>query len=392
MTRVPSQGHYGREETLPSNVKRDYYEVLGVQRGASDQEIKSAYRKLALTYHPDRNPNNPDAEEKFKEASEAYAVLADSEKRGLYDRFGHAGVGGGAGSGFDATVFQDFSDIFGEFFGFGDLFGGARGGRRTRAQRGGDLREDLTLEFEEAVFGTEKKIAYRKHENCHTCGGSGSAGGKAPAPCRTCNGRGQVRYQQGFFSIARTCPNCQGAGSIISDPCIKCKGEGRVVQQKTVEAKIPAGVENDTRIRFSGLGEAGVHGGPYGDLYVILHVKDHSLFEREGNDLHCVIPISFTQAALGAEIRVPTLDGEQTLKIPEGTQSGTTLKLRGKGVPVLHGHGKGDLFIEVRVETPTRLTKRERELFAELQGSTPIENRPQRRSILGKVKDIFNDL
>jgi molecular chaperone DnaJ len=381
-------------QTLPSNVKRDYYEVLGVQRGASDQAIKSAYRKLALTYHPDRNPNNPDAEEKFKEASEAYAVLADSEKRGLYDRFGHAGVGGvGASGGFDASVFQDFSDIFGEFFGFGDLFGGgARGGRRTRAQRGGDLREDLTLEFEEAVFGSEKKITYRKHENCDACGGSGSAGGKAPATCRTCNGRGQVRYQQGFFSIARTCPNCQGAGSMVSDPCIKCKGEGRVVQQKTVEAKIPAGVESDTRIRFSGLGEAGVHGGPYGDLYVVLHVKDHSLFEREGNDLHCVIPVSFTQAALGTEIRVPTLEGEQTLKIPEGTQSGTTLKLRGKGVPVLNGHGKGDLFIEVRVETPTRLTKRQRELLEELQGSAPIENRPQRRSILGKVKDMFNDL
>jgi molecular chaperone DnaJ len=366
---------------------------LGVQRGASDPEIKSAYRKLALTYHPDRNPNNPDAEEKFKEASEAYAVLADSEKRGLYDRFGHAGVGGaGAGAGFDATVFQDFSDIFGEFFGFGDLFGGARGGRRTRAQRGGDLREDLTLEFEEAVFGTEKKITYRKHENCDACGGSGSAGGKAPATCRTCNGRGQVRYQQGFFSIARTCPACQGAGSIISDPCVKCKGDGRVVQQKTVEAKIPAGVENETRIRFSGLGEAGVHGGPYGDLYVVLHVKDHSLFERQGNDLHCVIPISFTQAALGAEIRVPTLEGEQMLKIPEGTQSGTTLKLRGKGVPVLNGHGKGDLFVEVRVQTPTKLNKHQRELLQELQGSTPVENKPERRSILGKVKDIFNEL
>lgn len=320
-------------------------------------------------------------------------MLADSEKRGLYDRFGHAGVGGpGTGAGFDTTVFQDFSDIFGEFFGFGDLFGGARGGRRVRAQRGGDLREDLTLEFEEAVFGTEKKITYRKHENCDTCGGSGSAGGKAPTTCRACNGRGQVQYQQGFFRIARTCPTCQGAGSIISDPCIRCKGESRVVQQKTVEAKIPAGVENETRIRFSGLGEAGVHGGPYGDLYVVLHVKDHSLFERQGTDLHCVIPISFTQAALGAEIRVPTLDGEQMLKIPEGTQSGTTLKIRGKGVPVLNGHGKGDLFIEVRVQTPTKLNKRHRELLQELQGSAPIENRPERRSILGKVKDIFNEL
>ena len=375
---------------MPSNVKRDYYEVLGVQRGASDQEIKSAYRKLALQYHPDRNPNNPDAEEKFKECSEAYAVLADTEKRGLYDRFGHAGVGGaGAGQGFDATVFQDFSDIFGEFFGFGDLFGGGRGGRRSRAQRGADLREDITLEFEEAVFGAEKQIAYRKQENCDVCSGSGSAGGKAPTTCRSCGGRGQVRYQQGFFSIARTCPNCQGAGSVISDPCTKCKGEGRVLQSKTIDAKVPAGVEDGTRIRFSGVGEAGIHGGPPGDLYVVLHVKEHPFFQRQGTDLYCIVPISVTQAALGAEIQVPTLDGEHTLKIPEGTQSGTMLKLRNKGVPVLNGHGKGDLFIEVRVQTPTKLTKRQRELLQELQGITQVENKPQRHSLLGKMKDMF---
>jgi molecular chaperone DnaJ len=374
-------------------VKRDYYEVLGVQRGASEQEIKSAYRKLALQFHPDRNPNNPDAEEKFKEASEAYAVLADAEKRGLYDRFGHAGIGAaGAGSGFDATVFQDFSDIFGEFFGFGDLFGAGRTGRRTRAQRGGDLREDITLEFEEAVFGAEKKIIYRRHENCEVCGGSGSAHGKAPATCHTCAGRGQVRYQQGFFSIARTCPTCQGAGATISDPCGKCRGEGRVVQQKTVEAKVPAGVENETRIRFSGLGEAGVHGGPHGDLYVVLHVKDHPVFDRQGNDLHCVVPVSFSQAALGAEIQVPTLAGEHTLKIPEGTQSGTSLKIRGSGVPVLNGRGKGDLFVEVRVQTPSKLSKRQRELLQELQGTGSVENKPERRSILGKVKEMFNEL
>jgi molecular chaperone DnaJ len=375
---------------LPSNVKRDYYEVLGVQRGASDQEIKSAYRKLALQYHPDRNPNNPDAEEKFKEASEAYAILADAEKRGMYDRFGHAGVGGvAAGGGFDATVFQDFSDIFGEFFGFGDLFGGGRGGRRTRAQRGADLREDITIEFEEAVFGAEKKITYRKHEICDSCGGSGSAHGKAPTTCRSCGGRGQVRYQQGFFSIARTCPSCQGSGSVVSDPCTKCKGEGRVVQQKTIDAKIPAGVEDGTRIRFSNVGEAGVHGGPPGDLYVVLHVKEHSFFERQGNDLYCMVPISFTQAALGTEIQVPTLEGEHTLKIPEGTQSGTSFKLRGKGVPVLNGHGKGDLFIEVRLQTPTKLTKRQRELLQELQGLTQIENKPERHSLLSKMKDMF---
>ena len=375
---------------MPSNVKRDYYEILGVQRGASDQEIKSAYRKLALQFHPDRNPNNPDAEEKFKECSEAYAILADSEKRGIYDRFGHAGVGGaGASQGFDPTVFQDFSDIFGEFFGFGDLFGGGRGGRRTRAQRGADLREDITLEFEEAVFGVEKQITYRKQENCEVCGGSGSAGGKDPISCRTCGGRGQVRYQQGFFSIARTCPNCQGTGSVISDPCAKCKGEGRVLQSKTIDAKVPAGVEDGTRIRFSGVGEAGIHGGPPGDLYVVLHVKEHPFFQRQGTELYCIVPISVTQAALGAEIQVPTLEGEHTLKIPEGTQSGTVLKIRNKGVPVLNGHGKGNMFVEVRVQTPTKLTKRHRELLLELQGITQVENKPQRHTLLGKMKDMF---
>jgi molecular chaperone DnaJ len=374
---------------LPS-VKRDYYEILGVQRGATDQEIKSAYRKLALQYHPDRNPNNPDAEEKFKECSEAYAVLADSEKREMYNRFGHAGVGAGVpGGGFDASVFQDFGDIFGEFFGFGDLFGGNRSGGRTRAQRGADLREDITIEFEEAAFGVEKQITYRKHEFCEKCNGSGSAQGKAPASCRTCGGRGQVRYQQGFFSVARTCPTCHGTGSVISDPCANCRGEGRVVQQKTIDAKIPAGVEDGTRIRFTGVGEAGVHGGPAGDLYLVLRVKQHAFFDRQGNDLYCVVPISFTQAAVGTEIQVPTLEGEQALKIPEGTQSGTILKLRGKGIPVLNGHGKGNLFVEVRVQTPTKLTKRQRELLQELQGIAQVENKPQRTSLLGKMKDMF---
>jgi molecular chaperone DnaJ len=374
---------------LPS-VKRDYYEILGVQRGATDQEIKSAYRKLALQYHPDRNPNNPDAEEKFKECSEAYAVLADSEKREMYNRFGHAGVGAGVpGGGFDASVFQDFGDIFGEFFGFGDLFGGNRSGGRTRAQRGADLREDITIEFEEAAFGVEKQITYRKHELCEKCNGSGSAQGKAPASCRTCGGRGQVRYQQGFFSVARTCPTCHGTGSVISDPCANCRGEGRVVQQKTIDAKIPAGVEDGTRIRFTGVGEAGVHGGPAGDLYLVLRVKQHAFFDRQGNDLYCVVPISFTQAAVGTEIQVPTLEGEQALKIPEGTQSGTILKLRGKGIPVLNGHGKGNLFVEVRVQTPTKLTKRQRELLQELQGIAQVENKPQRTSLLGKMKDMF---
>jgi len=365
--------------------------VLGVARGATEQEIKSAYRKLALQFHPDRNPNNPDSEEKFKECSEAYAVLADGEKRAMYDRYGHAGVAGAAGGGvgFDATVFQDFSDIFGDFFGFGDLFGGGGSRRRSRTQRGADLREDITLEFEEAVFGVEKQVTVRRHETCEDCRGSGAAPGKAAATCRSCGGRGQVRYQQGFFSIARTCPTCQGTGSVITDPCPKCKGEGRVLRQRTVDAKIPAGVEDGTRIRFSGLGEGGVHGGGAGDLYVVLHVKEHAFFEREGNNLHCVIPISYTQAALGAEIRVPTLEGEQTLKIPEGTQSESTLRIRGKGVPVLNGHGKGDLFVEVRVQTPAKLTKRQRELLQELEGLTKVENKPEHRTLLGKVKDIF---
>jgi molecular chaperone DnaJ len=365
--------------------------VLGVTRTATEVEIKSAYRKLALQYHPDRNPNNPDAEEKFKECSEAYAILADQEKRARYDRFGHAGVGGSAGpAGFDPSVFQDFSEIFGDFFGFGDLFGGqGGGGRRSRAQRGADLREDLTLEFDEAVFGTETTVNVRRHEACEECRGAGVAPGKAPVTCRTCAGRGQVRYQQGFFSIARTCSTCQGAGSVITDPCLKCKGEGRVLRQRTVEAKVPAGVEDGTRIRYAGLGEAGHFGGPAGDLYVVLHVKEHSFFEREGNDLHCVIPVSFTQAALGTEIRVPTLEGEHTLKIPDGTQSGTTFRIKNQGVPVLNGHGKGDLFVEVRVQTPTKLGKRQRELLLELDGTMRIENRPQRRTLLGKVKDIF---
>lgn len=342
-----------------------------------------------MTYHPDRNPNNPDAEEKFKEITEAYAILADSEKRSLYDRFGHSGVSGaGAGGGFDPTIFQDFGDIFGEFFGIGDLFGNA-GRRRTRAQRGADLREDLTLEFDEAVFGAEKQVKVRRHEACDSCQGSGAAPGKAPVPCRSCNGRGQVRYQQGFFSIARTCPTCQGAGSVITDPCPKCKGEGRLLRERMVEAKVPAGVEDGTRIRFAGLGEAGAFGGPAGDLYVVLHVKEHPFFERQGNDLYCVVPISFPQAAMGTEIVVPTMDGDYKLKVPEGTQSGTSFRIRSKGVPVLNGRGKGDLFVEVRVQTPSKLTKRQRELLTELGQLTPVDNKPQSRSLLGRVKDMF---
>jgi molecular chaperone DnaJ len=341
-----------------------------------------------MTYHPDRNPNNPEAEDKFKELTEAYAVLADSDKRSLYDRFGHAGVGGGgAPGGFDPTIFQDFGDIFGDIFGFGDAVGQG-GRRRSRAQRGADLREDLHLEFE-AVFGTEKEVKVRRQETCDACRGSGSAPGKDPAPCKSCNGRGQVRYQQGFFSIARTCPTCQGAGSVVTDPCPKCKGEGRMLRERVVEAKVPAGVEDGTRIRFNGLGEAGAFGGPAGDLYIVLHVKEHAFFVREGNDLHCSIPVSFPQAAMGTEITVPTLEGEHKLKVPEGTQSGTSFRIRNKGVPALNGHGKGDLYVEVRIQTPGKLNKRQRELLAELAQLSPVENKPQHRTLLGRVKDMF---
>lgn len=364
--------------------------MLGVTRTATEVEIKSAYRKMAMTYHPDRNPNNPDAEEKFKEITEAYAILADSEKRSMYDRFGHAGVSSSAGgaAGFDPSIFQDFGDIFGEFFGFGDLFGGA-GRRRSRAQRGADLREDLTLEFDEAFFGTEKQVKVRRHETCDACRGSGVAPGKSATTCQTCQGRGQVRYQQGFFSIARTCPTCQGAGQVITDPCPKCKGQGSVVRDRVVEAKIPAGVEDGTRIRFAGFGEAGAFGGPAGDLYIVLHVNEHPFFVREGNDLHCVVPVSFSQAALGTELMIPTMEGEYKLKVPEGTQSGTSFRIRNKGVPVLNGHGKGDLFVEIRIQTPNKLTKRQRELLAELQQTLQVENKPQQKSVLGRVKDMF---
>jgi molecular chaperone DnaJ len=340
-----------------------------------------------LQYHPDRNPNNPDAEEKFKEVSEAYAVLADSEKRAVYDRYGHAGLGGGAaGGGFDVSAFQDLHDIFGEFFG-ADIFGGGR--QRARAQRGADLREDLTLEFEEAFFGTESKVTVRRHEACEECRGSGAAPGKGPTTCRACNGRGQVRYQQGFFSIARTCSACQGSGSVIADPCVSCRGEGRILRQRTIDAKIPAGVEDGTRIRFAGGGEVGQFGGPAGDLYIVLHVKEHPFFEREGNDLHCLVPISITQAALGAEIKVPTMDGEHTLKIPDSTQPGAIFRVRNKGVPVLNGHGKGDLYVQVRVQVPTKLSKRQRELLQELETTAKVDNQPVLRSLLGKVKEIF---
>jgi molecular chaperone DnaJ len=374
---------------LATNTKRDYYEVLGVTRTATDVEIKSAYRKLAMQHHPDRNPNDPHAEERFKECSEAYAVLSDSEKRSRYDQFGHAGLGGQGGfGGFDASNFQDFSDIFSDLFGFADAFGGG-GKRRSRAQRGNDIREDLSLTFEEAVFGVTKKVNVRHRETCSQCHGSGAAPGKSPVACQQCGGRGQVRYQQGFFSISRACGMCHGAGMVINDPCSKCRGEGTANTETTLEVKVPAGVEEGTRILYSSQGDAGIHGGPAGDVYVVLHVKEHPFFEREGKDLYCVVPISFSQAALGAEIKIPTLEGESVLKVPDGTQTGTSFRLRQKGVPVLNGRGRGDLYVEVKVQTPAKLTKRQRELLEELDQNSKFENKPERRTLMSRVKDIF---
>jgi molecular chaperone DnaJ len=372
---------------LATQAKRDYYEILGITRTATEQEIKSAYRKLAMQHHPDRNSGSADSEEKFKECTEAYSVLIDSEKRQRYDQFGHAGVNGGSGfSGFDPSAFGDFGDIFGDIF--SDLFG-AGGGRRGRPQRGGDARADLTLTFEEAAFGKKTQVKVRRYETCEQCRGTGAAPGKGASTCPTCHGHGQVRFQQGFFSIARTCPSCQGAGRVISDPCGKCKGEARIMRERAVDVTVPAGVEDGTRIRYQGQGDFGPAGAQAGDLYVVLHVKAHPFFEREGKDLYCSVPVSFSQAALGDEIIIPTLEGDHKLKVPEGTQSGTTFRIRGKGLPALQSSGKGDLFVKVRVHTPSKLTRRQRELLEELGGTAAVENKPEPRSLFDKVKDIF---
>ncbi|HZY74092.1 MAG TPA: molecular chaperone DnaJ [Edaphobacter sp.] len=372
--------------------KIDYYEVLSVSRDASDQELKTAYRKLAMQYHPDRNPDDPSAEEKFKECSEAYQVLSDPDKRAAYDRYGHAAFnGGGPGAGGNPFAgAQDLGDIFGDLF--GEMFNMGGGGSRkaSRVQRGRDLRYDMTLEFEEAVFGKEKEVTIRRMEVCTDCKGSGAARGKAPVTCTQCGGRGQQRFQQGFFSVARTCSVCGGTGTLIVDPCQTCRGETRVQAEHSILVKVPAGVEQDTRIRYQGEGEAGKFAGPAGDLYVVLNVKAHKFFERDGDDLHCVMPISFPQAALGTELEIQTLDGISTIKIPEGTQSGKEFRLKGKGVPHLNSYGKGDLIVEIRVQTPGKLTKPQKELLRQLSETMVVENTPTSRGLFSKVKDIFS--
>jgi molecular chaperone DnaJ len=370
--------------------KADYYEVLGVSRDASDQELKSAYRKQAMKYHPDRNPGDHAAEEKFKEASEAYQVLSDSDKRAAYDRFGHAGVSGPAGggfSGFSGSV--DLGDIFGDLF--GEMFNMSGGPQRqTRQRRGEDLRFDLTIGFEDAIFGKETEVRIRRFEGCVTCHGTGSASGRGPSTCPQCQGRGQIRYQQGFFSVARTCSACGGAGAIVSDPCTTCHGETRVTKEVKLSVKVPPGVEEGTRIRYSGEGDTGRSGGPSGDLYIVLSIRAHDFFQRDGYDLHCVIPISFPQAALGAEIEIPAIDGAVSLKIPEGTQSGREVRVRGRGVPHLNEKGRGDLVVKVMVQIPKKLTRAQRELVAQLAESLMVDNKPASPGILDKVKDLFS--
>jgi molecular chaperone DnaJ len=371
--------------------KRDYYEVLGVSRGANEAEIKSAYRKLAVRYHPDKNPGDAAAEEKFKEAAEAYSVLSDAEQRARYDRFGHAGVSGAAGAqgAWGAQGFGGIEDILGDLFGFGEVFGGrggARGGRGA-AQRGADLRYDLEMSLEEAAAGMTAQLRVPRLEACDACKGTGAAPGTQPEACQGCGGAGQVRYQQGFFSVARTCGQCRGAGRVIRTPCESCAGAGRVEREKQIEVKIPAGVETGSRLRLAGEGEAGAQGGPSGDLYVVIHVKEHETFERQGNNLYASVPVTFAQAALGSEVTVPTLDGQEPLKVPAGTQTGTVFRLKGHGMPVLGGRGRGDLFVSVTVVTPTTLNREQRKLLEQL---AQIEEKDlSDKGLMDKVRDIF---
>ena len=370
--------------------KRDYYEVLGVGRSASEQEMKSAYRKLALKYHPDRNPGDKEAEERFKEAAEAYSVLSDADKRRSYDMYGHAGVGGAAQPDFSADVFADFADIFGDFFGFGDIFGGGGSGRRrTRAQRGEDVRYDLEISFEDSIRGMEAEIQVPRMEPCSTCSGTGAAGEDGWTSCSVCRGRGEVYYQQGFLSIRRTCGQCGGRGKILRRPCKDCKGEAYVQVTKKLKVKIPPGVDTGMKMRVGGEGHPGAHGGPSGDLYVFLSVEPHPVFERKEYDLHCTVSINVAQAALGTEVQVLTFDGLETLKAPDGIQSGETLRLRGRGVPFVNGGGRGDLVVHVKVVTPSKLTREQRKLFEQLRETLPEESEPQEKSLLDKLKDYL---
>lgn len=379
--------------------KRDYYEVLGTNKGASADEIKKAFRKKAKELHPDRNADNPDAEAQFKEANEAYEVLKDADKKAAYDRFGHAafenGMGGGGGHpgggfGGGADFSSAFSDVFDDLF--GDIMGGRGGGGRTRASRGSDLRYNLRISLEEAYAGLQKTIKVPTSVVCDGCDGSGAEGGAEPATCPTCSGRGKVRAQQGFFTVERTCPTCQGLGQIIQNPCVKCSGAGRIETDRSLSVNIPAGVETGTRIRLAGEGEAGLRGGPSGDLYIFIEVNDHKLFERDGVQLFCRVPVSMTTAALGGDIEVPTIDGGRSrVKIPAGSQSGRQMRLRGKGMPALRGSGVGDMFIEMAVETPVNLTARQKELLRSFEEES-ADNNPESSSFFSSVKSFWDNM
>ena len=370
--------------------KRDYYEVLGVGRDADEQALKSAYRKLAMKYHPDRNPGNHEAEDKFKEAAEAYSVLSDGQKRATYDRFGHQGLAGasGAGPGFDPSQFTDFSDILGDFFGFGDLFGsGPR--RRNRAQRGEDIRYDLEITFEDSMRGMSADIQVPRLDQCGRCSGKGAEPEDGLVPCTMCHGRGEVLFQQSFLSVRRTCNQCGGRGQIIRRPCKECKGEGYKRVERKLKINIPAGVDNGTRLRLQNEGQPGPNGGPPGDLYVVLQVQEHPIFERQEYDLHCTVPVNVAQAALGTDVDLLTFDGLQSIRIPEGTQNAAKLRLKGYGVPHLNGGGRGDLYVHVDVRIPTKLSREQKKLFEQLRDTLPAENEPHEKGLFDKVKDYF---
>ena len=372
-------------------MKQDYYEVLGVSKGASESEIKKAYRRIAMKFHPDRNPDDPDAENKFKEASEAYEILSDKKKRSAYDQYGHAGVDPQMGGGFGDA--GNFSDIFGDVF--GDIFGGGGGRGRSGPRRGADLRYNLDLGLEQAVHGDTLKIRVPTLVNCETCDGSGAKKGSSPVSCTTCGGQGQVRMTQGFFSVQQTCPNCRGQGTIIKDPCGSCRGQGLVEETKTLSVKVPPGVDTGDRIRLAGEGEASADGGPAGDLYVQVNVRDHAIFERDGKHLYCDVPIGFPDAVLGGELEVPTLDGRVKLKIPAETQTGKMFRLRGKGVTPVRGGAPGDLMCRVVVETPVNLSKEQKELVRQLQeslDSAGVSQSPRKSSWFEGVKSFFDDM
>jgi molecular chaperone DnaJ len=372
-----------------STARRDYYEILGVVRDCDDQALKVAYRKLALQHHPDRNPGDHAAEEKFKEAAEAYSILSDPQKRAAYDRFGHQGVAAAGGGGFDTAGFPDLSDILSDVFGFSDMFGGGQRQRRNRAQRGEDVRYDLEIGFEDSMRGLSVDIQVPRLEECGRCHGKGAEPEDGLTTCPTCRGRGEVIYQQAFLSVRRTCAQCNGRGQIIRRPCKECKGEAYLRRERKLKVNIPPGVDNGTQLRLSQEGQPGGNGGPPGDLYVVLKVAEHPIFERHDNDLHCTVPINIAQAALGASIDILTFDGLQTIKIPEGSQPANRLRLKGLGVPHLNSSTRGDLYVHLDVQVPAKLTREQRRLMEQLRDVLPVENEPAEKGIFDKVKDYF---